>query len=113
MKEDLRRETHGTAVGGDRGADRPVARRTGSNSISRYAIADDGSLSLLGSSSLGAATVGAEDARLAPDGRTLWVVDTGADAVSAFAVHGGDLTELPSSPTPLPAGAAPFGTVVT
>jgi hypothetical protein len=24
MKEDLRRETHGTAVGGDRRADRPV-----------------------------------------------------------------------------------------
>lgn len=52
-------------------------------------------------------------ARLAPDGGTLWVVDTGADAVSAFAVNGGDLTELPSSPTPLPAGAAPFGIVVT
>jgi len=29
MKEDLRRETHGTAVGGDRGAHRPVARRRG------------------------------------------------------------------------------------
>src|SRR6266516_3771658 len=63
---------------------------TGSNSISRYAIAADGSLSLLGSTSLGAASVGAEDARLGPDGGTLWVVDTGADAVSAFAVNGGD-----------------------
>jgi putative transposase len=32
MKEDLRRETHGTAVGGDRGADRPVAGcRVGEN----------------------------------------------------------------------------------
>jgi 6-phosphogluconolactonase len=86
---------------------------TASNSISRYAIAANGSLSLLGSTSLGAANVGAEDARLAPDGGTLWVIDTGAAAVSAFAVNAGDLTELPSSPTPLPAGAAPFGIVVT
>src|SRR5437667_12851400 len=87
----------------------------GTNTIAafdRHAIVADGSLSLLGSTSLGAASVGAEDARLAPDGATLWVVDTRADAVSAFAVNGGDLTGLPSSPTPLPAGAAPFGIVV-
>src|SRR5437899_4872319 len=86
---------------------------TASNSISRYAIAGDGSLGLLGSTSLGSTSVGAEDARLAPDGGTLWVVDTGARAVSGFAVSGGDLTQLGSSPTPLPAGAAPFGIVVT
>jgi len=86
---------------------------TASNSISRYAIAGDGSLSLLGSTSLGSTSVGAEDARLGPNGGTLWVVDTGARAVSAFAVDGGNLTQLPSSPTPLPAGSAPFGIVVT
>jgi 6-phosphogluconolactonase len=86
---------------------------TASHSISRYAIAADGSLSLLGSTSLGAAGVGAEDARLGPNGNTLWVVDSGARAVSAFAVDGGNLTELPSSPTALPAGSAPFGIVVT
>ncbi|TML89351.1 MAG: hypothetical protein E6G08_05735 [Actinobacteria bacterium] len=86
---------------------------TASHSISRYAIAADVSLSLLGSTSLGAAGVGAEDARLGPNGGTLWVVDTGTHAVSAFAVDGGDLTELPSSPTALPAGSAPFGIVVT
>jgi len=86
---------------------------TASNSISRYTIAADGSLSLLGSTSLGSTGVGAEDARLGPNGGTLWVVDTGARAVSAFAVTGGDLTQLPSSPTPLPAGSAPFGIVVT
>ena len=86
---------------------------TASNSISRYAIAADGSLILLGSTSLGSTNVGAEDARLGPNGGTLWVVDTGARAVSAFAVTGGNLTELPSSPTPLPAGSAPFGIVVT
>jgi 6-phosphogluconolactonase len=86
---------------------------TASGSISRYAIAADGSLSLLGSTPLGTAGAGAEDARLGPNGRTLWVVDTGARAVSAFAVDGGNLTELPSSPTGLPAGSAPFGIVVT
>jgi 6-phosphogluconolactonase len=86
---------------------------TGSNSVSRYGIAADGSLGLLGSTSLGSTALGAEDARLAPDGGTLWVVDTGGRAVSAFSVDGGDLTQLPTSPTTLPAGAAPFGIVVT
>jgi 6-phosphogluconolactonase len=86
---------------------------TASNSISRYAIAADGSLNLLGSTSLGAVGTGAEDARLAPNGGTLWVVETGARAVAGLTVHGGDLTQLPLSPTPLPAGSAPFGLVVT
>jgi len=84
---------------------------TASSSISRYAIAADGTLSLLGSTSFNGN--GAFDARLAPDGDTLWVVDDGSNAVSGFAVHGGDLTELPSSPTALPPHAAPFGIVVT
>ena len=75
--------------------------------------AADGSLSLLGSTSLGSSSVGAEDARLGPNGQTLWVVDTGARAISAFAVDAGNLTQLPSSPTPLPSGSAPFGIVVT
>ena len=82
-------------------------------SISRYAIAANGSLRLLGSTVFNNPTgLGPEDARLAPAGRTLWVVDTAGRAVSGFAVHGGHLTELHSSPTSLPAGAAPFGIVV-
>jgi hypothetical protein len=52
------------------------------------------------------------DARLAPDGQTLWIVEGGADAVGGFAVEGGNLTELSSSPTPLPSNSAPFGIVV-
>jgi hypothetical protein len=52
------------------------------------------------------------DARLAPDGQTLWIVEGGADAVGGFAVEGGALTELASSPTPLPSNSAPFGIVV-
>jgi 6-phosphogluconolactonase (cycloisomerase 2 family) len=86
---------------------------TASGSISRYVIRLDGSLALIGSTPLnGGSALGSEDARLAPDGRTLWVVDTKGDALSAFAVRGGDLFELPGSPTALPAGAAPFGVVV-
>ena len=51
------------------------------------------------------------DARLSPDGRTLSVVDSGTDQVATFAVDGGNLTELPSSPVALPAGAKPYGIV--
>jgi hypothetical protein len=35
-----------------------------------------------------------------------------ADVIASFAVNGGNLTELPSSPTPLPAGAVASGIVV-
>jgi 6-phosphogluconolactonase len=82
-------------------------------SISSYAVGFDGSLALLGSVPFqGASAVGPEDARLSPDGSTLWVVDSGGDALSGFAVHGGSLTSLASAPVALPAGAAPFGVVV-
>jgi hypothetical protein len=40
------------------------------------------------------------------------VVDSGRDAVSELAVHGGGLTELAGSPVALPSGATPFGIVV-
>ena len=53
------------------------------------------------------------DARLAPNGKYLYVVDAGLDAVSVLAVDGGNLTELSASPVALPAGATPFGIVVT
>jgi 6-phosphogluconolactonase len=83
-------------------------------SISRYAINRDGSLTLLGSTVFNYPTgLGPEDARLSPDGTTLYVVDTGARKVSGFALRRGNLTELASSPTPLPANSAPFGLVVT
>jgi 6-phosphogluconolactonase len=82
-------------------------------SISSYAIAPDGTLRLLGSAPFkGGSALGPFDPRLSPDGQTLWVVGDGGAVVSGFRVDGGSLTELPSSPTPLPAGAAPFGIVV-
>jgi 6-phosphogluconolactonase (cycloisomerase 2 family) len=89
------------------------AVNTVSGSISRYAIAWNGSLELLGSTLLKASTGKPEDARLDPDGDTLWVLEAGGLEVAGLAVHNGALSELASSPAPLPAGAAPFGIVVT
>jgi 6-phosphogluconolactonase len=87
---------------------------TGSGEISRYAIAPNGALTLLGSTPVSnTGGVGAVDARLSPDGRTLYVDESRVDEVGAFAVNGGNLTELPSSPVALPAGAAPAGIVTT
>ena len=51
------------------------------------------------------------DARLSPDGRYLLVDGSGNHILSVFAVNGGTLTEVPSSPTPLPAGGSPAGIV--
>jgi 6-phosphogluconolactonase (cycloisomerase 2 family) len=86
---------------------------TASATVSRYSIEPDGTLTLLGSTPLnGPPGLGPFDARLSPDGGTLWIVDNGRDAVSGLRVAGGQLTELSSSPTSLPAGAAPFGIVV-
>jgi 6-phosphogluconolactonase (cycloisomerase 2 family) len=82
-------------------------------SISTYSIAPDGSLGLLATTGFKhPGGLGPEDARLDPEGGSLWVVDTGGDAVSGFAVSSAGLSELASSPTSLPAGAAPFGIVV-
>ena len=66
---------------------------------------------LLGSTPFGSAGAGAVDARLSPDGRTLLVNGSKAGVIASFAVNGGSLTELPSSPTPLPVGAFASGIV--
>jgi 6-phosphogluconolactonase (cycloisomerase 2 family) len=85
---------------------------TASGSISRYSIAGDGSLTLLGSTPVSSQSgVGAVDARLSPDGRTLFVNDSRIDAISTFDVDGGSLTEV-GSPTALPAGGTPAGVAV-
>jgi 6-phosphogluconolactonase len=87
---------------------------TASGTISGYSIAAGGALTLLGSTPVGATGgVGAVDARLSPDGHTLFVDESRIGAVGAFAVSGGNLTELTSSPTSLPAGATPAGIVIT
>jgi 6-phosphogluconolactonase (cycloisomerase 2 family) len=76
---------------------------TGSGEISRYSIASTGALTLLGSTPVRATTgVGAVDARLSPDGRTLYVDESTTGKVGEFAVNGGNLTELAGSPVSLP-----------
>ncbi len=87
---------------------------TATPSVSSYAIGRDGSLHLIGSTPFRAPTatgLSPFDARLSPDGRTLYVVDSGTAQVSAFRVRGGELAELSSSPTSLPSGATAFGIV--
>ena len=86
---------------------------TGSGEISRFSIASDGSLTLLGSTPVGqTGGVGAVDARLSPDGQFLYVDESRIGKVGAFAVNGGNLTELSTSPFALPAGATPAGIAV-
>jgi 6-phosphogluconolactonase (cycloisomerase 2 family) len=89
------------------------AVNTGSGTISRYSINPNGTLVSLGFTPVSATGgVGAVDARLSPDGATLFVDESRIAAVAAFAVNGGNLTELTSSPTSLPSGATPAGLVV-
>jgi hypothetical protein len=87
------------------------AVNTGSGNLSSYAIGHDGSLTLLGTAPF-TNGAGAVDARLSPDGNTLSVTGGRGLVVSTFAVDGGTLTELPSSPVALPAGTSPMGIVV-
>jgi 6-phosphogluconolactonase len=87
---------------------------TASSSISSYGVQPSGSLRLLHESTpLGGGAHGAQDARLDPSNSNLYVVDSASNTVSAFAVSGGSLSELPSSPVSLPSGAHAFGIVVS
>jgi 6-phosphogluconolactonase len=89
------------------------AINTASSSISRYWIAPNGALTLLGSTPMNNPTgLRPFDAQVDPSGHDLYVVDAGAVGVSAFAITGGNLTELGTSPAAIPGGAAPFGLVV-
>jgi 6-phosphogluconolactonase len=90
------------------------AVNTGSTTISSYQVQPDGSLAYMSSTGFASGKgIRPFDARLDPSGHDLYVVDAALDAVSAFAVSGGTLTELPTSAFALPAGATPFGIVVT
>jgi hypothetical protein len=73
---------------------------TGSAEISSYAIAPNGTLNLLSNTPVSStAGVTGTDVALSADGRTLYLNMAKINAVAAFAVHGGNVTELPSSPT--------------
>jgi DNA-binding beta-propeller fold protein YncE len=84
------------------------------SSVSRYEILADGSLDLLGSTTFNDPTgLRPIDTRLDPEGEDLYVLGADAGVVSIFAVDGGNLTELPTSPVALPDGTTPFGIAVT
>jgi 6-phosphogluconolactonase (cycloisomerase 2 family) len=86
---------------------------TGSTTISRYRILANGTLSLIGSTPFSSGTgIAAFDARLDAAGTHLYVVDSAIASVSGFAVNGGSLSELSSSPASLPTGATPFGVTI-
>jgi hypothetical protein len=87
------------------------AVNTASASISSYSIGSGGTLTFLQSTASGQVDAGAEDARLSPDGSTLWVVEAGSNAVTGFTVNGGALTPLAGAVGP--GGATPSGIVVT
>jgi 6-phosphogluconolactonase len=89
------------------------AVNTGSTTISSYRILANGTLRYLSSTPFNSGVgIRPFDARLDVGGQNLYVVDAAIPAVSGFAVAGGTLTELASSPAALPAGATPFGIVV-
>src|SRR5207247_5303804 len=89
------------------------AVNTGSTTISRYRILDNGSLRLIGSTPFRSGTgIRPFDARLDVAGAHLYVVDAAIASVSGFAVSGGSLNELTPSPTALPAAAMPFGIAI-
>jgi 6-phosphogluconolactonase (cycloisomerase 2 family) len=86
------------------------AVNTGSTTISSYRINANGTLSLIGSTPFSSGPgIRPFDARLDAAGTHLYVVDAAIASVSGFAVDGGSLTELSSSPAALPTGATPFG----
>jgi len=84
------------------------------SSVSRYEILADGSLDLLGSTTLNDPTgLRPIDVRVAPDGEHLYVLGADAGVVSILVMDSGNLTELPVSPVALPEGTTPFGIAVT
>jgi 6-phosphogluconolactonase (cycloisomerase 2 family) len=89
------------------------AVNTASATISRFALAKDGALILLGSTPMhGGTTLGPFDIQVDWSQHYAYVVDSGTGAISEFLVHGGMLSEIASSPVALPAGATPFGLVI-
>ncbi|HEX3427843.1 MAG TPA: beta-propeller fold lactonase family protein [Candidatus Limnocylindrales bacterium] len=82
-------------------------------SISRYTVASDGTLGLVGSTGFNTPNgLRPFDAAVTPGGHFLYVVDAGAAKVSAFRVNGTSLTEVAGSPVAIAGGGAPFGLVI-
>src|SRR5271154_7505200 len=80
------------------------AINTGSGTVSRFSIDRSGNLTLLGSTPVNdQGGVGGTDPAVSPDGQNLYINETAAHGLAEMTIKGGNLTELPSSPIPLPA----------
>jgi 6-phosphogluconolactonase len=87
---------------------------TGSGEISTYAIARDGTLTLLSNTPVSSTPgVTGTDIALSPDGHTLYLNMAKVNGVGAFAVDGGTVTQLTSSPTPASGSASTAGITTT
>lgn len=86
----------------------------GSDTISRYALAADGTPTYLGSIHLqGAADLHPFDLRADVSGKYLYVAEVDNGSIGVLRINGdGSLTELAGSPVALPAGAKTFGIAV-
>ena len=87
---------------------------TASGTISRFSIAADGTLTLLGSTPVAASGgVGAVDARLSPDGRYLYVDESKIGSVGIFAVSRRQPDRAARLPGQAAGRATPAGIIVS
>jgi 6-phosphogluconolactonase (cycloisomerase 2 family) len=85
----------------------------GSDTISRYALAADGTATLLGSTPLQGLDLHPFDLSVDPSGQYLYVNEVDHLSVGVLRINeDGSLSELAGSRVALPAGAAPFGLAV-
>ena len=97
----------------------PRRRSYSANTIDGFARHADGSITAMagspfaaGGAGLGTGLASQGAIQATQDGRYLLVDGSGMHFVSVFAVSGGTLTEVPSSPTPLPAGVTSSAGIV-
>ena len=83
---------------------------TGSAEISSYAIAQDGTLTLLSNTPISSTPgVTGTDIALSADGGTLYLNMARVNGVGEFAVHGGTVRQLPGSPVPASGSGSTVG----
>jgi 6-phosphogluconolactonase len=83
---------------------------TGSAEISSYAIAPDGTLTLVSNTPVSSTPgVTGTDVTLSRDGHTLYLNMAKINSVGEFAVHGGSVTQLPGSPVPASGSGSTVG----
>ena len=83
---------------------------TGSAEISSYAIARDGTLTLLSNTPISSTPgVTGTDIALTADGSTLYLNMARVNGVGEFAVHGGTVRQLPGSPVPASGSGSTVG----